>query len=268
MHTLLHPVPPTLQQSTIDPRLHQRLLDTPRQACISLLWGHSSFLLGPGAHKVLFVPSKSLFPQSCVSSDGSVVGLMVTSSKRAYAIPKSAAPRAPALAAVHCWPVPPQETLKHNSGSVSVASLGPGVHSLFEPFEHLWWVCSLILNALSPLLRSCWGFFFALGCGVSFLVGSNILQLTVVQQQVVVKCESAVKVLHLICQQIRKTQQWPQDWKRSVLIPIPKKGNAKECSNYCTIGLISHASKVNAQNSASQASKLCEPWTFRCSIWI
>ena len=54
----------------------------------------------------------------------------------------------------------------------------------------------------------------------------------------------AVKVLHSICQQILKTQQWPQDWKRSVFIPIPKKGNAKECSNYCIIALISHASKV------------------------
>ena len=54
----------------------------------------------------------------------------------------------------------------------------------------------------------------------------------------------AVKVLHSICQQIWKTQQWPQDWKRSVFIPIPKKGNAKECSNYHTIALISHASKV------------------------
>ena len=54
----------------------------------------------------------------------------------------------------------------------------------------------------------------------------------------------AVKLLHLICQQIWKTQQWPQDWKRSVFIPIPKKGNAKECSNYRTIALISHASKV------------------------
>ena len=54
----------------------------------------------------------------------------------------------------------------------------------------------------------------------------------------------AVKVLHSICQQIWKTQQWPQDWKRSVFIPIPKKGNAKECSNYCTVALISHASKV------------------------
>ena len=56
--------------------------------------------------------------------------------------------------------------------------------------------------------------------------------------------DDAMKVLHSICQQIWKTQQWPQDWKRSVFILIPKKGNANECSNYCTIALISHASKV------------------------
>ena len=56
--------------------------------------------------------------------------------------------------------------------------------------------------------------------------------------------DDAVKVLNSICQQIWKTQQWPQDWKKSVFIPIPKKGNAKECSNYHTIALISHTSKV------------------------
>ena len=56
--------------------------------------------------------------------------------------------------------------------------------------------------------------------------------------------DDAVKVLHSICQQVWKTQQWPQDWKRSVFFPIPKKGNAKECSNYHTIALISHSSKV------------------------
>ena len=56
--------------------------------------------------------------------------------------------------------------------------------------------------------------------------------------------DDAVNMLHSICQQIWKTQQWPQDWKRSVFIPIPKKGNAKECSNYRTIALISHVSKV------------------------
>ena len=66
--------------------------------------------------------------------------------------------------------------------------------------------------------------------------------------------DDAVKVLHSIRQQIWKTQQWPQDWKWSVFIPIPKKGNAKECSNYCTVALISQASK----NSASQASAIHE----------
>ena len=56
--------------------------------------------------------------------------------------------------------------------------------------------------------------------------------------------DDALKVLHSICLQIWKAQQWPQDWKRSVFIPVPKKGNAKECSNYHTVALISHASKV------------------------
>ena len=66
--------------------------------------------------------------------------------------------------------------------------------------------------------------------------------------------DDGVKVLHSIWQQIWKTQQWSQDWKRSVFIPVPKKGNAKECSNYRTVALISHA-----QNSPSQASAICEP---------
>ena len=73
--------------------------------------------------------------------------------------------------------------------------------------------------------------------------------------------DDAVKVLNSICQKIWKTHQWPQDWKRSAFIPIPKKGSAKECSNDRTIALISHASKVMRvlQNSPSQASAICEP---------
>ena len=67
--------------------------------------------------------------------------------------------------------------------------------------------------------------------------------------------DDAVKLMHSICQQIGKTQQWPQDWKRSVFIPIPKKGNAKECSNYCTIALISHASKVMLKNLQARLRK-------------
>ena len=73
----------------------------------------------------------------------------------------------------------------------------------------------------------------------------------------------AVKVLHLIYQQIWKTQQWPKDWKRSIFIPIPKKDNAKECSNYLTIALISYASKV-MQKFPSHASVGCELRTSRC----
>ena len=71
MHALLRSVPLTLQQATANPRLHWRLLDTHGQVWLSLLWGHCSFLLGPGAHKVLFVSSKSQFSQSCVSSGAS-----------------------------------------------------------------------------------------------------------------------------------------------------------------------------------------------------
>ena len=77
--------------------------------------------------------------------------------------------------------------------------------------------------------------------------------------------DDAVKVLHLIGLQIWKSQQWPQDWKRSVFIPIPKKGNAKECSNYCAIALT--CQQNNVQNSPSEASTVHEPRT-RCSSWI
>ena len=130
MHALLHSVPPTLQQTTADACLCRTLLDTHEQGWVSLLLGHCSFLLGSDAHKVLFVPSKSLFPQSCVSSSSSMVGLMGNSSKRAYAIPRCTSPKAPDSVAVHCWPIPPQETLKHSSLSVSVGSLGPGSHKV------------------------------------------------------------------------------------------------------------------------------------------
>ena len=79
--------------------------------------------------------------------------------------------------------------------------------------------------------------------------------------------DNAVKLLHSICQQMWKTRQGPKDWKRSVFIPIPKKHNAKESSNYFTIALISHASKVMLK-IISQASAIHEPWTSRCSSWF
>ena len=99
---------------------------TPGHSWASLghLWGHCSFLLGPGAHKVLFVPSKSLCPQSCVSSGGSMVGLLATSSQRAYATPRSAAPRAPAPAAGHCQPTPPLEIPGDSQASLGQSLVG------------------------------------------------------------------------------------------------------------------------------------------------
>ena len=95
-----------------------------------------------------------------------------------------------------------------------------------------------------------------LECEVKWALGSIIMYKASGGDRIPVELfqilkDDAVKVLHSICQQIWKTQQWPQDWKRSVFIPIPNKGNAKECSNCCTIAHISHASKVMLKNSAS-----------------
>ena len=79
--------------------------------------------------------------------------------------------------------------------------------------------------------------------------------------------KDAVKVLHSICQQSWKTQQWPKDWKRSLCILIPKKGNAKECSIYCTFALISHSSKVMLKILQARLPTVNELWTSRCSSW-
>ena len=88
-----------------------------------------------------------------------------------------------------------------------------------------------------------------LECEVKWALGSITTNKTSGSDRIPVELfqilkDDAVKVLHSICQQIWKTQQWPQEWKRSVFIPIPKKGNAKECSNYHTIVLISHTNKL------------------------
>ena len=146
MHALLHPVTPTPQQATTDPRLHRRLLDTHRQVWVSLLWGHHSFLLGPGVHKVLFVPSKSLFLQSCVSSAGSTAGLMVTSSRRAYATRGLLYPE----------PLPLQQPLLTRTPSedtqfcLNLCGVSGSwcAQDMFEPFGYLWQVWGLILNVI------------------------------------------------------------------------------------------------------------------------
>ena len=102
----------------------------------------------------------------------SVVGLMVTSSKRAYATPRTAAPRAPAPVAGHCWPGPPQETLKHSKAGLAQCMWTLLVSTRFcSRLPSVWQVWVLILNVISPLLLSCWGFSFALGHGLSFFGG-------------------------------------------------------------------------------------------------
>ena len=171
---LLHSVPLTLQQATANPHLHWRLLDVHWQVLVSLLWDHGSFLLGSGGHKVLFETSKSLFPQSCVISYGSLVGLIATSSNRAYATSRSAAPRTPGpcsrplLTHISTGDIQRQFQLSLRGFSGSWCA-----QCLFEPSKHLWWVWGLILNAILPLLPSCYllGFLFCRWMWVSLFRG-------------------------------------------------------------------------------------------------
>jgi len=80
--------------------------------------------------------------------------------------------------------------------------------------------------------------------------------------------DDVVKVLHSICQQIWKIQQWPKDWKKSVFIPVPKKDNGKKCSNYLTIALISHANKIMLKILQVYSSTVCELRPSICTRWI
>ena len=174
MHALPCSVPLTMQQATTDPRLHRRLLDTHGQVWVSLLRGHCSLLLGPGAHKVLFVPSKILFLQSCVSSGGSMVGLMVTSSKRAYAIPRSAVLRAPALQQAT---VDPYLCRRHWNTQRQVWFSLCGISWCAQGF--VWALQASLVgmgfaskcNFTPPTIFL--GFSFALGRGVSFFGGTQ-----------------------------------------------------------------------------------------------
>ena len=194
MNALLHSVPPTLQQATADLHLCQRLLGTHGQVWVRLLWGHCSFLLGPHAHKVLFVPSKSLFPQSCVSSGGSMVGVMGTSSRRVYATPRSVAPRAPAPAQSPADPYL-HRGLSNTVVSQSLWGLWVLVQTRFVwALWAFWWVWGLILNAISPLLPSFWVFSFALGCGVSPQSCSRAMQLLL---QCLLSCWGCFFKIHL-----------------------------------------------------------------------
>ena len=144
-------------------------LETPECSQASLgqtLVGSLLLLLGPGAQGSICALQESI-SHFCVSSGSSMLGLMVISSKKTYAIPKSAAPRAPVPVAIHCWPVLLQEMLKQFCLSLCGVPGSWCAQDLFEPSEHLWWEWDFILNMNLPILPSCWGFFFALGHRVS-----------------------------------------------------------------------------------------------------
>ena len=172
-------MPTTLHQATANPCLCKRLLDTLGQVWVSLLWVHCSFLLGPGAYKVLFFPPRVCFLCKfwwlCggVNDDLLKEGLYHTQ----VCCTQSPCPcGSPLLTCTFAGDT-------HTQFWLSLCGVsGPWwAQGLFEPSEHLWRVRGLILNVILPLQPSCWGFSFALGCGVSFLAKSNILQSTVAQ---------------------------------------------------------------------------------------
>ena len=147
----VHSAPLTLQQGITDPHLRRRLLDTHWQVWASLSWGHCSFLLGPGVHKVLFVPSKSLFSQSCISFwwlYGGVNGNLLQEGLYHTQVYCTQSPSPCGRPLLTHTPSEDTQTLKGRFGSVSVGC--PGAHKgLFEPSKHLWQVQGLILNMIS-----------------------------------------------------------------------------------------------------------------------
>ena len=174
---LLHSVPRTLQQASTNPRFHWRIQDTGKSGWVSrvVTAPFSCVLVHTSFHCAL----QESVSQSCVSSGSFIVRLMVASSKRAYATPGSAAPRAPVPAAVHRWPAPPQETLRHRSISVSVGSLGPGALMVcLSPLSISGGNGVWFESWIHPILPSCWGFSFALGCRVSLHCHSSTYHLT------------------------------------------------------------------------------------------
>ena len=190
MQALLQTVPPTLQQATTDPCLCQRLLDTNSQASLgqSLV---GSLLLSPGSWCTqVFVCAlkESISPVSCKfwGLYGRFNGTLLPEDlchTQVYCTQSPCPCRSPLLTCTSTGDMQLQFWLSLFRVS---GSWYTNLQGLFEPSEHLWRVWGLILIVILPLLQSCWGFSFALGCGVSFLLGSNILLLMVVQQWVVI----------------------------------------------------------------------------------
>ena len=162
MHVLLQSVPPALQQATTDPRLHWRLPDTHGHVWVGLLWGHCSFLLGPGAQGSVcacreYFPVLYKFWQLYGGVNGDLL-------QEDWCHTHTQRPR---LCGGPLLTRPPQEMLTPPCLSLCGDPGSWCAQGLFEPSERLWREWGLILNMISPLLPSCWGFSFARGCAVS-----------------------------------------------------------------------------------------------------
>ena len=161
---------PAPQPATVGPGVHWRLLNIYSQVWLSLIWDHCSFLLGPGVHKVLFLPSKSLFSWLCDWVNGDILREDL-GHKPASQFCYSQISYSCSVPLLTCASAGDTQTFKGRSGSVSVGSLGSSLNKvLFEPYKSLWWA-DLILNVILSLLLSSWGFSFALPCAVSFFGG-------------------------------------------------------------------------------------------------
>ena len=265
MRALLHLVPPTLQQTTTNPCLCQRLLDTHRQIWVRLLWGHCSFPLGSGAYKVLFVTSGSLFPHLCKFWQlyGGVNDELLQEGLCHTQVCCTQGPCFCSRPLLTHTSTGVTQTLKSRSGSVG----SPDVHKvLLVPSKSLWQVWGLILNMILPILPSCWGFSFALGHGVSVLGG--------IQHSLVNGCSAVCCNCWVVAGEDEHTSFY------SAILCHLYFCNSGVCLS--SQAAIIHSTIVfwkflypgfklpvfNAQTSPSHASTVHVPWASRCSSWI
>ena len=168
-----------------------------------------------------------------------MVGLMVTSSKRTYAIPK---PRAPIPAADHCQPVTPQEMLKHSSVCLCRVPGSWCAQGLFQPSERLWHNWGLVLNASLPLLPPFWGFSFALGCGVSLHSHSSAYCLTGVSLN--------LKVDYLTTASPEKHSRCSRSWKWGIYSRLLQRSTGTAPSLGHGVSPLSHFSAMQPPSAA------------------
>ena len=210
MQALLHSVPPILQPVTTDPHLCWSLLDIYTQVCVSFLWGHCSFLLGPGAQGSGCALLGSVSPVLCKFwwLYGGVNGTLLQEGLCHAQVYCTQSPCPCGRLLLTHTSAGDSQTLKGRSGSDSVGS--PDAHKfLFAPSKCLWWVWHLILNTILPLLQSCWSFSFALVYGVSFFGG---IQHSPVNACSAVSCDFGV-LAGILMEYVKGQESVGESWK-------------------------------------------------------